>query len=339
MSKNKNKKRNIAKRKQRAGSDKRQKRKLKLVKLKAAERQGMAYERPPISGMEPPDGFRSISSSQAMMEYARPIMEKTESDADIEGSMQVAMVFWNYSLILKRKEKNPELANMEKKIRTALMDDFQMDVDSAREFIDMMVARHNHLFPEDIQPKGAPFMFIRKEVKYLIRPVEDARIELNPTQVAMESEEGDLLAMLRQLDEMTDGETEWDDVEELLSSVKIPVSGHFRDWLVAKGMADEPADAFSDCIFLWLDFIYAYGHDEDTSLADVPESSWQEFFFDFLLRKMMVDPPLYVNWPPALKLFYRYLHDRGYINETDYTEQVISEIEPDFYNMLRQQFS
>ena len=339
MAKSKNKKRNVAKRRQQAGGNKKIKRKLKLIKLKAEQQRDMVIERPPMSGMGPPEGFRTISSSQAMMEYARPIMEKTESEGDLEGAMQVAMVFWNYSLALKTGEKDPVLVDMEKKIRSALMKDFKMDEASARDFMDMMVTRYGHLFPEDIQPKGVPFMFIRKEIKYLIRPIEDVRIKLDETPVAIQKKEKSLIEKLRKLDGMMDGDMDYDSIETLLSSVKEPAAEFFQNWLITKGLETRLADNLSDCLFLWLDFIYAYGHDEDTCLASVPASSWDEFFHDFLLRKMMVEPPIYVNWPPALKLFYRYLSDRGFVENPDETGQFIRSAEPDFYDLLKRQFS
>lgn len=339
MAKSKNKKRNVAKRQQQAGGNKKLKRKLKLIKLKAAQQRDMVIERPPMSGMAPPEGFRTISSSQAMMEYARPIMEKTESEEDLEGAMQAAMVFWNYSLALKNQKSDPELAAMKKTIMGELRESFNMDETSAQEFLDMMVARYDHLFPEEIQPKGVPFMFIRKEVKYLIRPIEGGRIKLDETPLAIGKKEHAHIEKLRQLDDMIGSERDWDDIENVLSSVKEPVAEFFQNWLIAKGLEVRLAGDLSNCLFLWFDFIYAYGHNEDTCLASVPASSWDEFFHDFLLRKMMVEPPIYVNWPPALKLFYKYLGERGFVENRDEADQFIRDVEPDFYDLLKRQFS
>lgn len=99
------------------------------------------------------------------------------------------------------------------------------------------------------------------------------------------------------------------------------------------------ADDLATCLPIWLDFIYAYGHDEDTPLSKVPSFSWLEFFHDFLLRKIMVEPPAYVNWPPALNLFYRYLQERKYLDSSQEAENAIRRIEPEFYDLLRKEFS
>jgi insertion element IS1 protein InsB len=39
-----------------------------------------------------------------------------------------------------------------------------------------------------------------------------------------------------------------------------------------------------------------------------------EFFMDWLMRKVMVQPPEYTLWPPALRLFYRFLSEKGYLD-------------------------
>ncbi len=41
-----------------------------------------------------------------------------------------------------------------------------------------------------------------------------------------------------------------------------------------------------------------------------------EFFEDFLIRKVYAGPQEYVEWPPAIRLFYLFLKDKGYIDDT-----------------------
>lgn len=339
MAKGKNKKRNALKRKQRAEQKKKSKRKFKLIKSKGDQQRPTIVERKPLSEMEAPKGFRTISTSQAVMEYAKPLIERTESEEDLKGAYQAATVLWNYSLNIEKGENDPELATIEGEILAALEDGLKMDGASARDFLEMMVARYNRLFPDEIQPRGTPFMFIRKEVTHLIQPIEEARIQLRHDPVAWNDQEISLLEDLRRLDTLVDHGAERDDIEKLLSAIKDPFVEAFGKWLSAKGMEDRLANEFADCLLIWFDFIYAYGHDGEVCLDGVPTSVWIEFFDDFLLRKMMVDPPYYVHWPPALKLFYRYLHERGYLENPHETERLIRQIEPDFYDLLRRQFS
>ncbi|MBL0713905.1 MAG: hypothetical protein JJV98_09395 [Desulfosarcina sp.] len=339
MAKGKNKKRNITKRQQRSGRKKKIKRKLRLVKLTGDQQRTTVVERPALSEMAPPEGFRTISMSQAMMEYVRPLMEKTEYDEDQQGVYQIGMLLWNYSLAKQAGERDAKLAATEKEILKNLETTLKMDRASAGDFLGMMVTRYNHLFPDEIQPRGTPFTFIRKEVGYLIRPIEEDRIRLSHDPVAPDDQENLLFEDLRRLDGLVDQGAGWDDIEELLWSIKDTFEDAFRNWLLAKGLNDRRADEFAACLFIWFDFIYAYGHDEETRLDGVPETSWLEFFHDFLLRKMVMDPPLYVHWPPALRLFYRYLHERGYLENPQAAERFIRRIEPDFYDLLQKQFA
>ena len=64
-----------------------------------------------------------------------------------------------------------------------------------------------------------------------------------------------------------------------------------------------------------------------------------EFFEDFLIRKMMVEPAQYILWPPALKFFYLFLHEKGYLNKSDKIIGQIDKIEPYFIKVLKHQFS
>jgi hypothetical protein len=157
--------------------------------------------------------------------------------------------------------------------------------------------------------------------------------------VAPEAREVELFKDLRRLDALVGQQAEWEEIETLLSSIKDTFGDAFHKWLSAKGIEEPLADDLAACLPIWLDFIYAYGHDEDTPLNKVPSSSWLEFFHDFLLRKLMADPPSYVNWPPALNLFYSYLQERGYLDSSQEAENAIRRIEPEFYDLLRKEFS
>ena len=63
-------KKEIVKRQAKIKEKARKKRQIRLVKPPPR-----FMERPPISQMEAPKGFIAISSSQALMEYAKPLME------------------------------------------------------------------------------------------------------------------------------------------------------------------------------------------------------------------------------------------------------------------------
>src|SRR5208337_131564 len=53
---------------------------------------------PLFSELQPPSGFRVVSYSQAMTEYAGPVLEISESQdiKELNEQMQIAMMIWNY---------------------------------------------------------------------------------------------------------------------------------------------------------------------------------------------------------------------------------------------------
>ncbi len=80
-------------------------------------------------------------------------------------------------------------------------------------------------------------------------------------------------------------------------------------------------------------------HDDVIVLETVSDRYWMEFFEDFLIRKMMAEPPEYISWPPALRLFYRFLHEKGYLNNPDKVIGRIDKIEHYCIEVLKHQFS
>ena len=62
--------------------------------------------------MGAPEGFRSISMSQAIMEYAKPLLEfaKDEENA-FNNTLQIGMLIWNYAISVEegRLSGNTEL--------------------------------------------------------------------------------------------------------------------------------------------------------------------------------------------------------------------------------------
>jgi hypothetical protein len=120
MGKDNSKKRAFVLRKQRSARKKQFKRKIKQIKLRPAQQRIDFVERPALSDQGPPEGFRTIPMSQAIMQYARPLMENTQSEDDLQGAMQAAMVFWNCSLARMGGKKSANLADIETGILKSL---------------------------------------------------------------------------------------------------------------------------------------------------------------------------------------------------------------------------
>ena len=59
---------------------------------------------PVISEVEAPEGYRAVSISHAMMEYAKPVIEYFESGVvkDMNKAFQIATSIWNYSIEMEQ---------------------------------------------------------------------------------------------------------------------------------------------------------------------------------------------------------------------------------------------
>jgi len=62
----------------------------------------------------------------------------------------------------------------------------------------------------------------------------------------------------------------------------------------------------------------------------------EEFFMDWLMRKVMVKPPEYTQWPPALRLFYRFLSEKGYLDDPEPILKSLYALEPEFIALVKQ---
>ncbi len=332
----KKKKTKISKRQQKAKQHKAKKRKLRLVRVGTGKSDPSVIERPGMPHMGAPEGFRSISFSQAIIEYGQPLLKTADNDHATEAAMQLAGLFWNYALSVRDGERDGEIENQ---IVKGVKSGLGLNDEEAQELIQKMVRRYQYLFPENIQPdRLSPFLFIRKEVQHLIRLFDYSKLSLSDQFVPPNTADQEAIGRLIKLDTLLMSQADYSEYEDLLHEVKDRFEDLFRQWLIAKGL-DEYAADFADCPLIFFDFIYGYMHDDVVILKTVTDRYWLEFFEDFLIRKMMITPPEYVLWPPALKLFYRFLHEKGYLNNPDNIIAQIEQIEPYFIKILKHQFS
>ena len=270
------------------------------------------------------------------MEYAKPLMDRMENEDDLNKVLQASGLFWNYALSVEKGEADKKL---EKEIIKAVKSTLGMDKQEAGALLRQMIERHGYLFPPDIQPEpGLPFMFIRKEVRHIIRPFDYNSLELSDKIISPDKDDAAIISRLNELDKHISDDTGYEAYESLLFSLKDEVEDKFEKWLIAKGLKGDARD-FSTCLHVYFDFVYGYMHDEVVVLRSVPHEYFVEFFEDFLIRKVMVDPNEYIFWPPALKLFYQFLYEKEYLNSPDIIIQQINELEPHFIEVLKKQFS
>jgi hypothetical protein len=287
--------------------------------------------------MNAPDGFRLVSTSQAIMEYASPIMEMNDVDEldQLNERLQLVSMLWNYSIAISDGQtEGTSKTDLIKSVKTVC---HKSDKD-AREFAEMMVARREYLFPEDLQVRGTPFMVMRKEVSVLIAPFDPSRLNLSSTPVPPSDEDRALVEKIDKLDLHMHKRSDYDAYEELLMSMQGECTERFGSWLAAKG-AGEYRNELVWYPETFSTFVYGYLHEDALVFKSIPPIYLEEFFGDFVLRKLVIPPHQYAYIPASIKLFYQFLTDKGYMKDPTGIIEVIDEIETVFIGTLRERFS
>jgi len=329
-------KKEIVKRQAKAKEKARKKRQVRLVKPPPG-----FIERPPISQMEAPRGFMAVSSSQALIEYAKPLMEKNaESLDELNRRMELASSLWNLA-ISSQKNEQQEYSRWMGMAKASAKKVLNLDGAERERYIAEMIERQVHLFPEEVQPAPpSMFMFMRKDVSYLIPPFDYGRIRFRvDTTIPPDEEDLRLIGKIEALDDHMRRGSDYDTYEELALSIEDESKTCFKKWLIAKGFEDDP-EQYSHCPEIYLTFLYRYMHDDPVLLKSVAGQYIIEFFEDFLLRKVICKPLEYLYWPPALKLFYRFLHEKGYLslNETAVLLGSLDAMETHFLEILQKRY-
>ena len=288
---------------------------------------GMPFGRVP----EVPKGFRPIPMTQAMLEYAAPIMAYVE-DGTVQGpndALQIGMQLWNFTLPKVPVSQKPSRRAIVGNIRTTL----QLDREEAEAFFARMIERKAYLFPDEIQPEGAMTIFMRKEVEYLITPFEESQLNLSDEVVPPDRDDNMFLNALRHLDARIDAGDDYSDWEADFFEMQDLCCERYHHWLLAKGLSETLSQQLAFCLDPYLSFIYQY---DVGNLQDVWPAALEEFFMDWLMRKVMAKPPEYMRWPPALRLFYRFLSEKGYLDDPEPILKGLYAIEPEFIAMVKQ---
>jgi len=290
---------------------------------------------PLLGDIQAPSGFRVVSSSQAMMEYASPILESSESQDfnDLNEKLQIAMMCWNHSISTERV--GPQFSEKEiiKRIGKAL----KVNNHQAAEFFEKMIGRKSYLFPEELQQKGLPFMVMRKEMSHLIAPFHLTRINFLEKPVPPDQEDKRFINKIKKLDTFIMRRADYDEYEDLFISVREGSTEVFDKWLTAKGV-EESREELAWFPEVFLNFVYGYFHEDAFVLKSIPPDYLAVFFSDFVLRKLAIEPHLYAYVPASIKLFYTFLCEKKYLDNPVPVMSVIDEIEPHFIEVLRERF-
>ncbi len=292
------------------------------------------FDVPPASALGAPKGFRQVSMTQAMMEFAEPVMEFVEAGTvnDPNEVLQIALQIWNYTL----SNTLPQMKTSRTKTVTQIRKTLKMESQKAEAFFDHMVERKAYLLPEEIQPEGPTMtMFIRKEVEYLVTKFDASRLTLSETPIPPDTDDQNMINDIRQMDAYIAEDADYEEWEDHYFVMEETCCERYSHWLTAKGVADDYAEDFPFCVQTYLNFIYRYNA---AKLRDASFYALNEFFMNFILRKVMAKPADYVQYPCALKLFYTFLAEKGYIDDPAPMHTYFDNIESEFVALVKDRF-
>ena len=293
-----------------------------------------------LTDIKPPDGFRSVSMTKALMEFASPIMDIVSlPNDDIQKTNEIFSVgteIWNYTIdeSISKKEKKSE-----KEMLSLISQRLGLDQDKASEFLSMMVERKHHLIPDEIQPKGSPFMFLRKQVSYLISKFDNEESSLSTEIFPPNAIDMELVQNLDWMDQHIRVSKDYDKCEKIFLKVQDIVFNRFKTWLTRKGVS-QYHEQFAFIVGMYIDFIYGYEHEPPLTLKDGPGKYLAEFTVGFLLKKAALEPWGYTLCPSALRLFYTFLYEKEYLRDPpEVMVEFLDILEPHFIEVLKEEFS
>lgn len=284
-----------------------------------------------------PDGFRAVSNSQAAMEFAKPFMNEAGEDMEsLNRAVTFGQLFWNHAISLRLgMEKEKEEAEI---IDGLIKAGFPGKVEDLRELLKENVERFNYMFPAEMQELcGQRHMIMRNVEPVEVEIYDYSAAKLSEDVIPLDAEDEEFVRRLRELDEYVILESDYDDYEKLYIDVTKLAMQWFDLWLEAKN-APEHMRSLWGCLEIYLTFVYAYGHDRIMTLKQMSRVELEGFFFDHLLRKMSAEPQEYAEWPAAIKFFYQFLEEKGYMEDSGTVVKAIDEIEPFFIKILKKRF-
>jgi len=325
--------------KRRSRKQQNEKRHLRIVQRKRnAEMDNALLPTPPMADISAPDGFRAVSMSQALAEFTKPLINDTEDQTDgLKDLFGVSNAIWNYEILENQHSENS--AEMKDEVLKIIEESLGIDFREAEQLLREMLARKRFLFPEQMQPEFPMIMFMRKELSHLITPFNYGRLSYSAAPIQPDRRDFAVIEMLKRMDHYIVSGVSYDEWEDFFFFTKEEIRDRFEKWVNEKNLT-EWSLAFSSNVDLFLNFVYLYTHDDPVTLKTIIPEYLEEFFFDYLLRKLIMDPHGYVTYPSALKFFYRFLQDKYYADESESRRviEIIDELEPEFVDVLRVRF-
>jgi hypothetical protein len=262
------------------------------------------------------DGYRIVGPAQAMVDYAKPLMDEAKSEKDLSKALTHAQVLWNLALLGRSDPEEFE------KQRKELADD--MGIPEADDIIKEMIARFERMFP---YVGREPAFYMRERVIDIeeYEPFDESTLRISEDKIPPTRKETKLAQTLRKIDPDEDksGLIKWQD----------QVLDCYVEWCIAKGVPEDKTSHFAYNVNMYLDFLNDY-HGETVS-ADTPAEVVQEFMRAHFIRKTSSPAQRKTMMPSALKLFMQYLDEKGIISGTESVRRIVESEQDDFQENLK----
>ena len=162
---------------------------------------------------------------------------------------------------------------------------------------------------------------------------------MNPEPIHPTADDLKVIHNLNRLDQCIIRSADYDEYVELLWDVQHGCLERFQLWLTNEGI-EEHQDKFAVLAEVYITFIYDYEHMEKVTLNSGPGKYFEEFIVDYLFKKTSMEPWVYTLCPTSIKLFYKFLYEKGYlVKSPDSMIEFIDRLEPYYLDILRERFS
>jgi hypothetical protein len=302
------------------------------------------------------DGYRIVGPSQAILDYAKPLLDNCVNDEEMEQVLSLVQMFWMLA-ILEGTESAEETEIKEKLA--------ELNSPEAEELFQMMRERFNLMFPH--LKEESPF-YIKERVLEIeeFEPFDESTLQINEDVILPTEDERNLAETLRVLDDENnnldddindedndldddindedndldddddfddDFDEDIDEYEDKLMKWEEKLMDCFVNWCHAKGISEANTHSFAEAVYNFLGFLY---DDYLELLSDhVPEEAIQEFMQSHYIKKVWNTSLDKSMMPTALKLFMRYLDEKGIVPGTKSIINIIESEQKEFLRNLK----
>jgi len=250
------------------------------------------------------DGYRIVGPAQAMLDYAKPLLGNCENEEEIEQVLSVIQMFWMLAIV----EGTDSVEEKEIKQKLA-----EMNSPEAEEVFNMMRERFRLMFPNlmDESPFYIKERVLEEDIEEF-EPFDESTIQISEDIIPPTDVEIKLAETLHILDD--DNDTEDRDIEKYekeLSEWQNNILDNYTEWCFLKGVPDEEAQFFAQAISHFLSFLYdQYMNVPSDHISDETVEKFMEVYY---VKKVWATSEEKSMMPIALKLFMRYLDEKGIV--------------------------